>query len=131
MGMLGAVSEAVESAVFDKIEPEVLIMHGLEAENDASCSDGAVMISSQVDCPYQTIEECSSRNDRSDSSHNNDVIGIIGFPYTDSSPIPLSLWTSTDEFDEDDEAFRDHELSLKKYHKHLRNLLDARFSEKI
>lgn len=105
-----------------------------ECDNDAGTDDtwmsGAGMISLPVDCPYKNeiIEESSTRNiDNRDSSYSVETIGILGYPYTDSSPIPLSLWTSSDEYEEDDEAFRDHELALKKDQEHLRNLLDARF----
>lgn len=90
----------------------------------------AGMISLPVDCPDKNkiIEDCSSRNiDNRDTSNSVETIGILGYPYTDTSPIPLSLWTSSDEYEEDDEAFRDHELTLKKDQQHLRNLLDARF----
>lgn len=105
-----------------------------ECDSDDGTGDtwmsGAGMISLLVDCPHKNkiIEDNSSRNiDNRDSSHSVETIGILGYPYTDTSPIPLSLWTSSDEYEEDDEAFRDHELALKKDQQHLRNLLDARF----
>ena len=105
-----------------------------ECDNDAGTDDtwmsGAGMISLPVDCPYKNeINEKSSTRkiDKRDCSNSVETIGILGYPYTDTSPIPLSLWTSNDEFEEDDEAFRDHELALKKDQEHLRNLLDARF----
>ena len=100
------------------------------AGTDDTWMSGAGMISLPVDCPHENeiIEESNSRNvDNRNSSHSVETIGILGYPYTDTSPIPLSLWTSSDEYEEDDEAFRDHELALKKDQQHLRNLLDARF----
>lgn len=105
-----------------------------ECDSDDGTGDtwmsGAGMISLPLDCPYKNkiIEDKSSRNiNNRDCSHSVETKGILGYPYTDTSPIPLSLWTSSDEYEEDDEAFRDHELALKKDQKHLRDLLDARF----